>query len=323
MNLPHVCFFEAFEEEAAALRRHLPMDVRADFTAKTIQEVGAAAPPARVVSIRTQSVLPPGWAPSLDGILSRSTGYDHLAAYRDATGLAVPCGYLPLYCARAVAEHALLLWLALLRRLPAQIRQFQDFHRDGLTGRECEAQNLLVVGVGNIGHEITRIGAGLGMRVLGVDLVRKWPEVDYVSIDDGIAQADVIVCAMNLTPRNRGYFNHALLTQAPRGAVFVNVSRGELAVAASLLELLDCGHLGGVGLDVYDAEPELAVSLRAGRPAAHPVARATLELANRPDVICTPHNAFNTVESVERKAEQSIQQVRHFLATGSFLWPVP
>ncbi|OGV74153.1 MAG: hydroxyacid dehydrogenase [Lentisphaerae bacterium RIFOXYB12_FULL_65_16] len=323
MNLPDVCFFEAFEEEAAALRRYLPPDVRADFTAKTIQEAGPRTPPARIISIRTQSLIPPGWAAAVGGILSRSTGFDHLTAYREATGVAMPCGYLPLYCARAVAEQALLLWLGLLRRLPLQLRQFQEFHRDGLTGRECDAKTLLVVGVGNIGHEVARVATGVGMRVLGVDLVRKWPEIDYVRIEEGIRQADVIVSAMNLTSLNRGYFNRELLAKVRRGTLFVNISRGELAMVSDLLELLDDGHLGGVGLDVYDAEPELAVSLRTGQPSANPTVQATLELARRPDVICTPHNAFNTAESVDRKAEQSVQQVRQFLATGTFLWPIP
>jgi D-lactate dehydrogenase len=51
--------------------------------------------------------------------------------------------------------------------------------------------------------------------------------------------------------------------------------------------------------------------------------QATLELAKRPNVICTPHNAFNTLESVERKSLQSVQQIEHFLKEGKFLWTLP
>ena len=318
-----VFFYEAFEEEVAALRRVLPRGVKARFSSKTIQEQGDAVPPAALISIRTQSIVPPEWAPQLRGVLSRSTGYDHLAAYRARARPSLPCGYLPLYCHRAVAEQAMLLWMALLRKLPHQIRSFARFHRDGLTGGECEHKVLLVVGVGHIGYEVARIGAGLGMKVLGVDLERKHPSVHYVTIDEGLPRADIIVCAMNLTPANTGYFRRARLRKAKKGALFVNVARGEHAPSADLLRLLDEGRLGGVALDVYSQESVLAVQLRARRRARGEELQAALALARHPQAILTPHNAFNTREAVERKAGHSIQQVLHFLRSGTFLWPVP
>ncbi len=318
-----VFFYEAFEEEAAELRRFLKPGVSAGFTAKTIQEQGDAEPPARIISIRTQSEIPAAWAGTMSALLSRSTGYDHLKAYREKTGSRVPCGYLPKYCTRAVAEQAMLLWMALLRRLPVQTRQFARFHRDGLTGRECEKKTLLVVGVGNIGIEIVRVGAGLGMDVLGVDLVRRHADVTYVPIEEGLPRADVVVCAMNLTGENRGYFGRERWRQAKRGAVFVNIARGELAPAQDLERALHEGVLSGVGLDVYENETELSVSLRAGRLPADPPGQAVLNLKSRPDVILTPHNAFNTREAVERKSEQAVQQVCEFLGKGSFIWPIP
>lgn len=321
--MPDVYFYEVFEEEAEALRSLLPPSLTAGFTGQTIQERGDTAPPARLISIRTQSEVPPAWAGQIGGLLGRTTGFDHLKAYREQAGTRLPCGYLPTYCARAVAEQALLLWMALLRRLPRQTAHFARFDRDGLTGRECEGKNLLVVGVGNIGLEVARIGTGLGMRVQGVDLVPRHASVHYVAPEEGLPQADVIVCAMNLTPSSRGYFRYERLATLRPGAVFVNIARGEMSPAPDLLRALDEGRLGGVALDVYDRESVLAVSLRAGRPSDDPAVRAVLELARRPNVILTPHNAFNTVEAVDRKARQSIQQVQHFLAHGAFLWPVP
>ena len=130
-----VWFYEAFQEEADELRSLLPAGISAEYTPATIQETGHAAPPAKLISIRTQSQIPLQWAPQLDAILTRSTGYDHLRAYAAATGATLGLGYLPLYCHRAVAEQAVLLWMALLRRLPVQMKQFHTFHRDGITGR--------------------------------------------------------------------------------------------------------------------------------------------------------------------------------------------
>lgn len=305
-----VVFYEAFEEEVDALRRHLPANWQAQFTWQTIQETAAAAPPSRLISIRTQSVVPPAWGPRLEGILSRTTGCDHLAKLAGK----VRCGYLPEYCQRAVAEQAILLVLALLRRLPDQLRHFARFNRDGLTGAECAGKKLLVVGVGRIGSEIARLARGLDFQVRGVDLEHKHGFVDYTTIDEGMAWAEIVVCAMNLTAENHGFFGHDRLKQAARGLLFVNIARGEQAPTAALLELLDQGHLGGVALDVFEEESRLAVALRAGE--------TRWPLASRPNVILTPHNAFNTREAVERKARQSVEELVRFRQSGGFQWPV-
>jgi D-lactate dehydrogenase len=301
-----IYFYEAFEEEIAALRRHLPANLRTAFTAKTIQEDGDHNPPAALISIRTQSIVPGDWINKLAGIVSRTTGYDHLMKLR------VPCGYLPTYCSRAVAEQTALLWMALLRKLPQQMHKFARFNRDGLTGAECAGKTLLVVGAGNIGSEVVAIGRGLGMEVRRVDII---PERADVSIEEGLPWADVIVCAMNLTADNVGYFNYSVLRRAKRGVAFVNIARGELSPTRDLVRLLDEAHLGGVALDVFEDEPRLATALRTGQ--------GTFPLSGRPNVILTPHNAFNTSEAVERKAVQSVESVVEFLKSGQFLWLAP
>ncbi|MBN1764109.1 MAG: hypothetical protein JW860_02535 [Sedimentisphaerales bacterium] len=318
-----VFFYEAFDEEEQALKRFLPADIRAGFTWKTIQEYGVSEPAAQVISTRTQSLIPVEWASKLTAILTRSTGFDHIHAFLKKSSHRIACGYLPLYCHRAVAEQAMVLWMALLRKLPGQIESFKAFHRDCLTGHECAGKTLLVVGVGNIGFEVVRIGQGLDMDVLGVDIVKKHEGVNYVTLDEGLAKADIIVCAMNLTCDNYGYFNHQLLKRARHGVVFINIARGELSPSDDLLQLLQENHVAGVGLDVYNHESELAVSLRNGTPTNNPEVKATLDLARHANVILTPHNAFNTHESVERKSDQSIQQINHLRQTGQFLWPVP
>src|SRR5690242_625588 len=106
--MPDVYFYEAFAEEADELRHYLPASVSAEYTDLTPQEVGHREPPARLISIRTQSQVPTAWANSLSGILSRSTGFDHLLAYAAVAGPNVALGNLPLYCHRAVAEQAML-----------------------------------------------------------------------------------------------------------------------------------------------------------------------------------------------------------------------
>ncbi len=205
--------------------------------------------------------------------------------------------------------------MALLRKLPAQVAQFPKFHRDGLTGQECTGKRLLVVGVGGIGAEVVKIARALGMEARGVDLVQRHDSVSYVSIDEGLPWADVIVCAMNLTDANAGYFRHETLKRAKPGVIFVNIARGELSPTDDLAQLLDERHLGGLALDVYENESTLAVALRSGK--------SDFPLFGGPNVILTPHNAFNTSEAVDRKAEQTIQQILNFQKHGSFLWSPP
>lgn len=317
-----VWFYEAFEEEAAALRRHLPEGVRAGFSVGTLAEAGHATPPARLISTRTQSFVPEGWFDGLGAVLSRSTGYDHLHALRER-GFAGDLGHLPLYCHRAVAEHALLMVLALLRRLPRQLVQFERFERDHLTGRELAGRRVAVFGVGRIGAEVVRLFQTLGMEVRGVDPETSHPHVRYTTTDEALAWAEVVVVAMDLRPDNRGFFDRDRLQHLRRGALFVNVSRGELSPSSFLLEGLETGHLGGVSLDVYDHEKQLAEPLREGRVPTDPEAVAAVRLAAHPQALCTPHNAFNTAEAVERKASQSVEQVVAWLRAGQFIWSAP
>jgi D-lactate dehydrogenase len=313
-----VYFYEAFEEEAEELKSILGNHISYDLTDKTIQETGHSAPPARLISIRTQSLIPKDWAHHLDGILSRSTGYDHLKKYLGTIPVQLPCGYLEEYATRAVAEHAILLTMALLRRLPQQRDQFHHFDRDGVTGKESAGKKLLVVGVGRIGSEIVKIGTALGMNVRGVDIVQRNSEVRYCEKEEGIAWADIIICAMNLTNDNRGYFSYNLLRQATNGIFFINIARGEHAPISDLLRLVQENHIGGLGLDVFEDEPNVAVALRSGVDSASTEAQTVAALLQYPQVLFTPHNAFNTIEAVRRKSQFSVDEVLYFLKTKNF-----
>ena len=75
MKTPDVFFYEAFEEEAAAIAAALPETIRAGFTDQTIQEYDAPEPPARIISLRTQSQIPDDWSQKIDALLSRNTPF--------------------------------------------------------------------------------------------------------------------------------------------------------------------------------------------------------------------------------------------------------
>lgn len=325
-----VVFYEAFEEEEAELRNHLPGDKKYYFTWKTIQEAGHSNPPAPIISVRTQSIIPLEWREDIAAMITRSTGFDHIIDYMNLAEIDFPAAYLPDYAGRAVAEQAMLLWTALIRKLPEQQEAVKVFNRDGLTGKELVNKTIAIAGVGRIGSQIADIAKALKMKVLGVDIVPdKKLGIKYVSMAEGVAQADIFVCALPLTDITRGLLNYDLLKNLPKGAIFVNIARGEISPPEDILHLMREGIIGGIGLDVYDSEKELVGVLRDGKDKGdiddleklNSVA-ATLELINHPHVITTPHNAFNTVESVERKALQTAENLVSFIEKGEFLSPV-
>ncbi len=326
--------YEAFEEEERELKALLPKGRKYLFTWKTIQESGHESPPGRIISVRTQSKLPLEWAGQLDGLITRSTGYDHVSEYLRSCGRPLKAAYLPEYAARAVAEQAMILWSSCLRLLKTQASCFERFHRDGLTGREIKGRTIAVAGVGRIGTQIADIAKGLGMTPLGIDLAPK-KELElkyglkYLSWEEALPQADVLACALPLSSLTRGLVNKSLLSTIKKGAVFVNVGRGEVAPSEDLLELLEDGTLSGVGLDVYDHEKELAAVLRDGAEAssfpeeARRSVEAALKLMAHPRALLMPHNAFNTQESVGRKSQETASNLECYFSRGVFLTPVP
>jgi len=319
----NVVFYEAFKEEEGLLRQFLPKEISVKFTSQTIQEKQESICPSDVISLRTQSVIPESWSDQLSGILTRSTGYDHLLAYQEKTKTKAILGYLPDYCARAVAEQAILMMLFLLRKTKLQMQNFIHFKRDSITGYECEGKNLLVVGVGRIGSQIIKIGQGLGMNVKGVDIEPKVKEMEHVELKEGMPWADVVVCALPLTKETRGMLNYDCFRRAERSVIFVNISRGEISPTKDLRKLLGEGILFGLGMDVYEGEKDIADNMRNSKKGADAKTKMILELEKRDNVIFTPHNAFNTQEAVYKKAEQSIAAIRMFLEKKTFPALVP
>lgn len=318
-----VYFYEAFEEEARLLKKYLPAHIKAGFSWKTIQEAGDSQLPAPIVSTRTQSIIPAAWAEETEAILSRSTGFDHLLEYKRENNALINLGYLPLYCNRAVAEHALMLWIALLRKLPKQQMQFPRFKRDGITGSELAGKNLVIWGVGQIGYQIAQIGKSLNMHVYGVDIDPKHKDIEYLTVKMAQSKVDIMVCAMNLTADNFNYFNASFFKQLKKTPIFINISRGEITSAQTVLKALKSNQICAAGMDVYNNEKEIGVRLRSNQLKDHSEIEALAQLMEMENVILTPHNAFNTNESVERKAQQSVKQIEYYLNHKQFMWAVP
>jgi D-lactate dehydrogenase len=290
-------------------------------------ETAAAAADAEVVSCFIRSIVDVralATMPAVRLVATRSTGTDHVdLAACAARGVAV--ANVPGYGDVTVAEHTFALLLALSRRIHAAALRTAagDFSTDGLTGFDLEGRTLGVVGAGAIGRHVARIARGFGMIVLAHDVVEdaetaRTLGMRYVPLDALVAEADVVSLHVPALPATRHLFDRARLALMRRGAILLNTARGSLVDTEALLGALESGHLAGAGLDVLDGEQYLADELQIlGAPDLQARLRALVyahRLLRRPDVVFTPHVAFNSREALARIVSRTVDTIRRFVS---------
>ncbi len=251
--------------------------------------------------------------PKLRLIATRSTGFDHIdlqaASERDITVVNVPN-----YGENTVAEHAFTLLLALARRLPRTLETTKEgvYSPTELSGFDLKGKTFGIVGMGRIGQHSARIGKGFGMDVVGFDVFEK-PELAeeigfrYAPLDEVLASADIVTLHAPLVPENVHLINTARLKQMKQGAILINTARGELVDTHALIAALESGHLAGAGLDTIEGERFLNEQIEINTVLDNKTTKETLinlaeteALLRMPQVVVTPHSAYNTVEAVGR-----------------------
>jgi D-2-hydroxyacid dehydrogenase (NADP+) len=209
--------------------------------------------------------------------------------------------------ARAVAEHAVALMLAIARRLPeARDNQHKKFWRGmigDLTQREDEigGKTVLIVGTGNIGSHLARLCKAFGMKVIGIrrDPAKGTNGADSIhgmaDLVKQVAHADYVVLACSLTPETTGLMSAAAFAAMKPSAVFVNVARGKVADEAALIATLKAGSIAAAAIDVTAEEP---------LPAASP-------LWDLPNVFITPHTAGETRAYEDNVIDILLENLEH------------
>ncbi|MFT3965298.1 MAG: NAD(P)-dependent oxidoreductase [Sphingobium sp.] len=189
------------------------------------------------------------------------------------------------YGDRTVAEHATALMLAVYRDLGNQQQAMRAGRWSGSPLGELSGKTLGLVGLGGIGVEMAAIGKAFGMRVIG------WTRsgisgscADILPLEQVVAQADVLSLHLALTAGTKGMFGEAMLRSMKRGSVLINTARGALIDDATLVAMLEDGHLAGAGLDVFATEP---------LPADHPLRTA-------PNLVLSAHTGWQSPEAVDR-----------------------
>jgi len=195
----------------------------------------------------------------------------------------------------AVAEHTIALMFACARDIALSDRKVRGGVWGPLEGVQLLGKTLGVVGLGGIGREVARIGAGIGMTVIGWNRTpRPDAGVTQVPIEELLERADVISLNLSLTDETRGFLDATRVARIKPGAILVNTARGALVDEAALIEALASGRIGRAGLDVFHAEPI--------KP-HHPLARLD-------NVTLSPHAAFRTPEASENLLRRALDIVR-------------
>ncbi len=214
-------------------------------------------------------------------------GYASCIDVEEATRRGVAVAYTPDYGATSVAEHALAMIMALVRHIGPAYVSFREgkWEPGRFLGMELRGKTLGLVGLGPIGAEVARLGAGIGMRLLAWTR-RAAPEravhgLAFVPIEDVFSQSDVVSLHLSYRPDTHGIISRELLARMKPTAWFVNTARAKLVDNAALAELLAANRIAGAAIDVHEEEPP----------------RGEYPLRALPNVLVTPHIGYNTREA--------------------------
>ena len=207
---------------------------------------------------------------------------------------------------QAVAEHALMLMLACVKRtveIDQMTRKGDWTARHQVVNTELAGKTLGIVGVGNIGRRVARFAGAIGMRVLGYDKyvaadeVRRRGAEPVGSLEELLPQVDVLTCHTPLTPETRHMIDERALARMKSGAIFINTSRGPVHSERAVFEALAQKRLGAAGLDVFEREPS---------PVDNP-------LFNLDNVVCSGHVAGVTLEANKAASLQVTAEIMRVL----------
>lgn len=263
--------------------------------------------------------------PNLKLVTTRSTGYDHidLALCRKR---GVQAAFVPGYGNNTVAEWAFGLILNLTRKMYLaidRIKETERFSFDGLRGIDLKNRTIGIIGTGRIGKEMVKISHGFGMKILAFDLspdqnAAKELNFEYTDLENLLKNSDIVSVHTPLSERTFHLINKENVGLIKKGAYLINTARGGIVETDALVWALQKGILAGAGLDVLEEEDEIKDEMFFLREGAPPQDKLKTVLENHvlmkmPNVLITPHNAFNSEEALARILATTIENIRGFV----------
>lgn len=245
-------------------------------------------------------------------ILMRCAGYNNVDL-KTAQKCGMKVLRVPGYSPESVAEHAMALVLTANRHThKAYIKcRENNFALNGLMGVNLYEKTAGIVGTGKIGIAMARICRGFGMKVIAYDLYpnQELDFVTYVSLDQLLAESDLISLHCPLTPETHHLINEASIAKMKDGVILVNTSRGALIKTEDLISGIRDHKFFAVGLDVYEEETDFVYEDMSERI----LQTSTIQrLLSFPNVTMTSHQGFFTEEALTNIAETTLENARSF-----------
>lgn len=248
----------------------------------------------------------------------RSAGFNNvdLAA---ANFLGISVVRVPAYSPHAVAEFAVGLILALNRKIHRAYNRVREgnFSLDGMLGFDLYERTVGIVGTGQIGVAVARIMQGFGCRLLGYDVTPNAACValgmQYVAIEELLSGSDVITLHCPLTPQTHYLINRQTIGTMKPGVMLINTSRGAVVDTRAVIQGLKSGHIGALGLDVYEEEVDYFFEDHSAQFIEDDVLARLLTF---PNVIVTSHQAFFTREALSAIAATTLDNLKQLELTG-------
>lgn len=250
-------------------------------------------------------------------IATRSTGQDHIdLKYCASKNILVK--NVALYGENTVAEHTFALMLALSRKIhESYTATIQGkFTTAGLMGFDLKGKTIGIIGGGRIGLHIARMARSFGMHVRVYDInqdlfLAELINFKYVSLYELFKISDIISLHVPLNKQTTHMINKETISKMKDGVLIINTARGGLINNPDLIDALESGKIYGAGLDVLEGEEFLFEENLSNSPienAAKIIVESKL-LSEKPNVVITPHNAFNSIEAVERIIDTTVDNI--------------
>lgn len=249
-------------------------------------------------------------APNVKLICLLATGFDNVdLAYCKSRGIKVT--NVVNYCTSTVAQHTLLLALALSEKLAF----YDDYVKSGTYSAQdrfsnfdkafydLEGKTWGIVGMGTIGRRVAGLAKAFGCKVIFYSASGKSTCTDYerVEFDTLLQESDILSLHCPLSDRTRGLIDKDALLKMKETAILVNVARGPVVDTQALYDALIANQIAGAGLDVLEREP-----MAKDNPLA--------QIKDSTKLIITPHMAWASVESRTHMVQEVVKNIEAFLA---------
>ncbi len=222
----------------------------------------------------------------------------------------------PNYGNSTVAEYTFALLLSLSKKISLASNRLKEGEVDPseITGVELYSKTLGVIGAGAIGRKIINMGLAFGMDVIVYDVEPKGA-YNFVELDEIYQKSDFISINCPLNDKTRGMINRTTLSRMKKDVIIVNTARGEIIETRDLYDALANKKIKGAALDVIECEEflcQLYEKCRMNDLLEENCVKKFLfirKMMDMPQVIITPHNAYNTKEAQQRILKMTLENI--------------